>query len=84
MAGAAGNGEPMRRTRAVRPGSGAGAWSTYWYRGERYESNIGEALNIWQPLFNQGSPRHLNHLNPQTQDSRSRTGAEATHNASHD
>jgi hypothetical protein len=45
-----------------------GAWSTYWYNGELYESNIGEGLNIWQPLFNQGKPRHVRWLNPQTQD----------------
>jgi hypothetical protein len=45
-----------------------GAWSTYWYNGELYESNIGEGLNIWKPLFNQGSPRHLRHSNPQTQE----------------
>ena len=24
-----------------------GAWSTYWYNRELYESNIGEGLNIW-------------------------------------
>ncbi|MGH3022523.1 MAG: LVIVD repeat-containing protein [Gaiellaceae bacterium] len=45
-----------------------GAWSTYWYNGELYETNIGEGLNIWKPLFNQFSPRHLRWLNPQTQD----------------
>jgi hypothetical protein len=45
-----------------------GAWSTYWYNGELYETNIGEGLNIWKPLFDQGSPRHLRHLNPQTQE----------------
>jgi hypothetical protein len=46
----------------------AGAWSTYWYNGELYESNIGEGLNIWKPLFDQGKPRRLGWLNPQTQD----------------
>jgi len=45
-----------------------GAWSTYWYNGELYESNIGEGLNIWKPLFDQGKPRRLGWLNPQTQD----------------
>jgi LVIVD repeat-containing protein len=45
-----------------------GAWSTYWYNRELYESNIGEGLNIWKPLFQQVGARNLKHLNPQTQE----------------
>jgi hypothetical protein len=45
-----------------------GAWSTYWYNRELYESNIGEGLNIWKPLFQQTGARNLAHLNPQTQE----------------
>ena len=45
-----------------------GAWSTYWYNRELYESNIGEGLNIWKPLFQQPGARNLKHLNPQTQE----------------
>ena len=45
-----------------------GAWSTYWYNRELYESNIGEGLNIWKPLFQQVGARNVAHLNPQTQE----------------
>jgi hypothetical protein len=45
-----------------------GAWSTYWYNRELYETNIGEGLNIWKPLFQQQGARNLKHLNPQTQE----------------
>ncbi|HXV57747.1 MAG TPA: hypothetical protein VD704_07760 [Gaiellaceae bacterium] len=45
-----------------------GAWSTYWYNRELYESNIGEGLNIWKPEFQQPGARNLKHLNPQTQE----------------
>ena len=45
-----------------------GAWSTYWYNRELYESNIGEGLNIWKPDFQQPGARNVKHLNPQTQE----------------
>ena len=45
-----------------------GAWSTYWYNRELYESNIGEGLNIWKPLFQQQGAINLKRLNPQTQE----------------
>ncbi|MGH3045247.1 MAG: LVIVD repeat-containing protein [Gaiellaceae bacterium] len=45
-----------------------GAWSTYWYNRELYESNIGEGLNIFKPLFQQVGATNLKHLNPQTQE----------------
>jgi LVIVD repeat len=45
-----------------------GAWSTYWYNRELYETNIGEGLNIWKPEFQQPGARNLKHLNPQTQE----------------
>jgi hypothetical protein len=45
-----------------------GAWSTYWYNRELCESNIGEGLNIWKPLFQQQGAINLKRLNPQTQE----------------
>ena len=45
-----------------------GAWSTYWYNGELYETNIGEGLNIFGPDFKVRGARRLPHLNPQTQE----------------
>jgi LVIVD repeat len=45
-----------------------GAWSTYWYNRELYESNIGEGLNIWKPDFQQPGARNVKHMNPQTQE----------------
>ncbi|HSI80293.1 MAG TPA: hypothetical protein VK919_06535 [Solirubrobacterales bacterium] len=46
-----------------------GSWSTYWYNGFIYESNIGEGLNVFRLSGNTlaGSLR-LPHLNPQTQE----------------
>jgi hypothetical protein len=46
-----------------------GAWSTYWYDGFLYETNIGEGLNV----FRYSGPEtagaiKLRHLNPQTQE----------------
>lgn len=46
-----------------------GAWSTYWYDGFVYETNIGEGLNV----FRYSGPEtagaiKLRHLNPQTQE----------------
>ncbi len=46
-----------------------GAWSSYWYDGFIYESNIGEGLNV----FRLSAPEtagaiKLRHLNPQTQE----------------
>jgi LVIVD repeat len=46
----------------------AGAWSTYWYNRELYETNIAEGLNIWKPDFQQQGARNVPHLNPQTQE----------------
>ncbi|MGH7721141.1 MAG: LVIVD repeat-containing protein [Gemmatimonadaceae bacterium] len=45
-----------------------GSWSSYWYNREIYDSNIGEGLNIFKPLFQQQGARNLKHLNPQTQE----------------
>jgi hypothetical protein len=46
-----------------------GAWSSYWYNGFIYETNITEGLNIFRFSGNQtaGAVR-LGHLNPQTQE----------------
>jgi hypothetical protein len=46
-----------------------GAWSSYWYNGFIYESNINEGLNIFR--LNSDVTEHarkLRHLNPQTQE----------------
>jgi hypothetical protein len=46
-----------------------GAWSSYWYDGFIYESNIGEGLNIFQLQRREtGRAIELGHLNPQTQE----------------
>jgi hypothetical protein len=45
-----------------------GAWSSYWYRGTIYETNIGEGLNIFGPDFSVQRIRPVRHLNPQTQE----------------
>ena len=46
-----------------------GAWSTHWYNGFIYESNIGEGLNIFKLHSMRGGARiELPHLNPQTQE----------------
>ena len=45
-----------------------GAWSSYWYRGTIYETNIGEGLNIFGPDFSVQRIRPMRHLNPQTQE----------------
>lgn len=46
-----------------------GAWSSYWYNGFIYETNIGEGLNIFRlsDRSTAGALR-LDHLNPQTQE----------------
>ena len=46
----------------------AGSWSTYWYNRELYDSNIGQGLNIFKPLFQQPGAINLKHMNPQTQE----------------
>jgi hypothetical protein len=46
-----------------------GDWSTYWYNGRIYESDITRGLLIWElsdPAV--AGARHLGHLNPQTQE----------------
>jgi LVIVD repeat len=46
----------------------AGAWSSYWYNGEIYESSITEGLNLFR--YQEANIRRramkLDHLNPQT------------------
>ena len=62
------------RPRPVPPGSPfccdvGGAWSSYWYDGFIYESNINEGLNIFNfsGRATAGAVK-LRHLNPQTQE----------------
>jgi hypothetical protein len=45
-----------------------GAWSTYWYNGLLYETNIGEGLNIFAPDFKVRGARRVPQSNPQTQE----------------
>ncbi len=46
-----------------------GAWSSYWYNGFIYETNIGEGLNIFRLSDNAtAGAMRLDHLNPQTQE----------------
>jgi hypothetical protein len=46
-----------------------GAWSSYWYNGFIYETNITEGLNIFRLSGSQTSGAvRLDHLNPQTQE----------------
>jgi LVIVD repeat len=46
-----------------------GAWSTYWYDGFIYETNIGEGLNIFKLKGRETRTAiKLRHLNPQTQE----------------
>lgn len=46
-----------------------GVWSSYWYNGRIYETNITEGLNVFKFTGKQTSgPVHLGHLNPQTQE----------------
>jgi hypothetical protein len=46
-----------------------GDWSTYWYDGRIYESDITRGLLIWR-LHDRSvaGARRLGHLNPQTQE----------------
>jgi hypothetical protein len=48
---------------------GGGDWSSYWYDGEIYESDMTRGLTIWQ-LKDKAvrGARKLGHLNPQTQE----------------
>jgi hypothetical protein len=48
---------------------GGGDWSTYWYDGEIYESDMTRGLTIWE-LEDRAvrGARKLGHLNPQTQE----------------
>ena len=48
---------------------GGGDWSSYWYDGEIYESDMTRGLTIWQ-LKDRAvrGARKLGHLNPQTQE----------------
>ena len=46
-----------------------GAWSSYWYNGFVYETNITEGLNIFRFSGNEtAGALRLDHLNPQTQE----------------
>jgi hypothetical protein len=47
----------------------AGDWSTYWYNGRIYESDITRGLLVWT-LHDRavGGARRLGHMNPQTQE----------------
>lgn len=46
-----------------------GAWSSYWYNGFIYETNITEGLNIFRFSGKQAAgAKKLGHLNPQTQE----------------
>jgi hypothetical protein len=46
-----------------------GAWSSYWYDGFIYETNIGEGLNVFNLSGRQKAGAiKLRHLNPQTQE----------------
>jgi hypothetical protein len=46
-----------------------GDWSTYWYDGEIYESDITRGLLIWKLSGNtEAGAKKLGHLNPQTQE----------------
>jgi hypothetical protein len=46
-----------------------GDWSTYWYDGRIYESDIRRGLIIWNLSDNAvAGAKKLNHLNPQTQE----------------
>jgi hypothetical protein len=48
---------------------GGGDWSSYWYDGRIYESDMTRGLTIWNPtgpVF--AGARKLGHLNPQTQE----------------
>jgi hypothetical protein len=53
----------------VVPTQTAGDWSTYWYNGRIYESDITRGLLIWSVHDRRlGRARPLHHLNPQTQE----------------
>jgi hypothetical protein len=46
-----------------------GDWSTYWYNGRIYESDITRGLLVWQLRDKRvAGARRLHHLNPQTQE----------------
>jgi hypothetical protein len=51
------------------PSQIGGDWSTYWYNGRIYESDITRGLSIWR-LHDRAvaGARPLHHLNPQTQE----------------
>jgi hypothetical protein len=51
------------------PGQLGGDWSTYWYNGRIYESDITRGLLVWR-LSDKvtAGARRLGHLNPQTQE----------------
>jgi hypothetical protein len=46
-----------------------GDWSSYWYDGEIYESDITRGLLVWKLSGNtEAGAKKLRHLNPQTQE----------------
>ena len=53
----------------VTPTQVAGDWSTYWYNGYIYESDITRGLLTWQlNSWVRFGAKKLDHLNPQTQE----------------
>jgi hypothetical protein len=51
------------------PSSLTGDWSTYWYNGRIYESDITRGLIIWSLSDKvRAGAKKLGHLNPQTQE----------------
>ena len=54
---------------AITPPDLAGAWSSYWYNGFIYETNITEGLNVFRYSGKElNKAVKLGHLNPQTQE----------------
>ena len=53
----------------LNPARTGGDWSSYWYNGRIYESDIRRGLMVWRYSGSEmaGTP-HLSHLNPQTQE----------------
>ncbi|HVM12331.1 MAG TPA: hypothetical protein VM638_07645, partial [Actinomycetota bacterium] len=52
----------------ITPSNLGGAWSTYWYNGFLYESEIQSGLNVFRASDRRlASEIRLDHLNPQTQ-----------------
>jgi hypothetical protein len=51
------------------PARTGGDWSSYWYNGRIYESDIRRGVMVWRHSGNDtAGAAHLSHLNPQTQE----------------